>query len=189
MADEKYLVAKNEVTLHRLASPVRVSAAGREVVSVNAFVLTPESDPVKLSELAPYQQEAAEAGELYGVDVVSESEAKKHVENREAVRAQMSGVEVIEVRPGESSLPVDNSFSDHRVTDTERAENHALRGAEEAGEAGSDDDEGPAVVGSDSEDSPANAGEETRDDVGEHSVDPADGKGGAKKASSAKSKK
>jgi hypothetical protein len=180
MAD-KLIYANSDVTLHLVQG--KVSSQFGEFEVVEGYNLA-AGETLSLDNLASYQKEAVEKGEIPGLELVSESEAKKRAENMEEVKRLLAAAPgTVDVRTM-VQIGDDNSFSDHQLSDAERVANHAARAEAEAGEAGPKDQK-VTVVGAEEVTAPANAGLETRDDAG----DQVQGSGGAEAAASKGSSK
>lgn len=152
----KVLLATSDVTVHKLQG--EWNGQFGPVENVEAVVLRP-GDTIELDALASYQREAAENGDLFGVELVSEKEAQKRQADYAALQdAATAGVPL--AFQTVTFAGDDGSFSDHLVSDDERVANHAARADEEAGEAGTDDK--VTVAGAESETSPATSGRKTR---------------------------
>jgi hypothetical protein len=161
MAD-KLVYANSDATVHVKQGTVESQFGSFEIVEGRNLSV---GDSLPLSDLASYQAEAIEAGDVPGLEVVSKSEADKKNAELERVKVllgQAPGVVNVQTNV---ALGDDNSFSDHLVSDDERVANHVARAKDEAGESVSDDK--VTVVGAESADSPAASGVHTRDDLDE----------------------
>lgn len=133
MADKKLVYANSDVTVHVAQGKVDSQFGNFEVVEGRNLAV---GDTVELDSLPAYQREAIEAGEVEGLEVVSESEAEKRAEQLDKVKALLSGA------PGQVDvvhdaapylLGDDNSHSDHVVPDEVKRENLAAQAEAESG--------------------------------------------------------
>jgi hypothetical protein len=155
----KVVYASSDVTLHVALGSEEFN--GNTVWNVESVVLRP-GDTLPLDKLPPYQKEAVEAGDVPGVQVVSEKEGEKLSAAWSDAQPNphiLAFNQQTKVGPDAD----DGSFSDHELSDVERVANHKERGAAEAGEA--TDDSPATVTGADQADSPAQSGRKTRTGV------------------------
>jgi len=126
MAD-KVLFAENAVTVHLLQrpdAPVYKDQFGREVYDTYSQVLAP-GQTVPANQVPPYVLESVEAGDVAGLKVMSESEAKKLLEQAGRIRTLLETPEYM------YASGWDNSHSDFLVSDMVKAEALGAAGAGE----------------------------------------------------------
>jgi hypothetical protein len=184
MADNtgKVLYAGQDVTVHESMGKFETQFGTQEVV--NAVVVR-TGDTFPYDKLTDYQKEAADNGELPGVEVLSQDEADKRSAEVAKLRAFVEGTTTTFATVGLSGPDAqDGSFSDHLLSDDERVANHAARAEKEAGEAGPADQK-VTVAGAEGENTPATSGRKTK---ASKTGDEVQGSGGAKAAEGASEK-
>jgi hypothetical protein len=161
MSDKKVLLVTNDVTLHKSVGVVQGPFG--ELEQVESVTLRP-GELFNVDDLSKDQKQQLENGTLYGVEEHTDSSAQKKLQEVQKLRDLLANSPDIAFSAVGFSGPDadDGSFSDHEVTDVERAENHAERAKAEAGESGGEDADSVTVVGEDQPNSPAKSGRKTR---------------------------
>jgi hypothetical protein len=144
--NEKLVYANSDHTVHVSSGTVENQFGSFETVEGYNLAV---GETFPLSKLAKYQQEAIEAGEVSGLEVVSPKEAASRAEQMAKVKALVSGAPGVQDYRVGVALGDDGSYSDHLVSDVQRVANHAAMA--EGGDA-------PVVAGAEEEGSPAFAG-------------------------------
>jgi hypothetical protein len=84
-AKKQVLFANNEVVVHILLDPNPDTINNQELYGVESKILLPGSY-VELDKVPPYLRESVKKGEAPGLELMSESKAKKVAAQAEAIR-------------------------------------------------------------------------------------------------------